>query len=174
MIKKATFEISHGDILTIADLYVKDGGVITNSGNITVTDFNIEETGIVNNTGNITLTDLKLENKAIFWGPAPWGEMPKIYSSSLMTLIPSTFGEGTSLSALESMACQTAVIATNIGGLNDLPCILTNPNPKSLAQTMIENFKNREQIAQEQFNITTKIYNLDNWRRAWLKAIAYD
>ena len=82
--------------------------------------------------------------------------------------------EGTSLSALESMACQTAVIATNIGGLNDLPCILTNPNPKSLAQTMIENFKNREQIAQEQFNITTKIYNLDNWRRAWLKAIAYD
>lgn len=118
------------------------------------------------------IMELKLEKKIIFWGFVPWDIMPKIYSSSLMTLIPSTFGEGTSLSALESMACGTATIATNVGGLPDLPCILTEPNHESLAKTMLDCFEDRKRIGQEQYTIVNKLYNLNNWKNAWLKVIS--
>lgn len=115
---------------------------------------------------------LKLEKKVIFWGPVSWEEMPSIYSSSSMALVPSTFGEGTSLSALESMACGTLTVATNVGGLADLPCVLTEPCYESLAETMLDCFEHRERIGHQQSDVVARVYNLDNWKRAWLKVIS--
>ena len=47
-------------------------------------------------------------------------EMNKAYQNADITLIPSLYSEGTSLSCIEAMACGNAVIATRIGGLSDL------------------------------------------------------
>lgn len=117
------------------------------------------------------IAKLNLTDKVYFWGSVAWEEMPKIYSSGLMTLIPSIFGEGTSLSALESMACGTVTISTNVGGLSDLPCIHAKPSAESLASTMQTTFEKRDELVKQQKDIVRKTYNLQNWGKAWLRVI---
>jgi len=122
--------------------------------------------------GLVKLIDkLGLKNKIWFWGEVSREGMPAIYSSAFLTLIPSLFGEGTSLSALESMACRTAVVATDVGGLRDLPCVLAKPSVSSLSQTMAETFERRQEVAQRQCLEISKTYNLENWGKIWLKVI---
>ncbi len=47
-------------------------------------------------------------------------EMPKIYQHTDISLIPTIYSEGTSLSALEAMATGNIVISTYVGGLPNL------------------------------------------------------
>ncbi|WP_442603218.1 glycosyltransferase [Paenibacillus sp. KN14-4R] len=56
----------------------------------------------------------------IKWYSLPLEEMSKAYQEADITIIPTLFSEGTSLSCLEAMACGNAVIATRVGGLTDL------------------------------------------------------
>jgi glycosyltransferase involved in cell wall biosynthesis len=60
--------------------------------------------------------DLKLEDSVTFLGRRPNTEMPSIWSSGDVALVPS-FYEETSIAALEAMSCETPVAASNIGGL---------------------------------------------------------
>ncbi len=114
---------------------------------------------------------LDLVGKVLFIGSVNWQQMPKVYSSSKLTIIPTLFEEGTSLSALESMSCGTACVATNIGGLPDLPVKLANPNASSLANEMIKIYRNRKMIANKQQKEVRNIYNLTNFQKAWWKVI---
>lgn len=117
------------------------------------------------------INDLDLIGKVLFLGSVNWSKMVDVYSSSIMTLIPSTFSEGTSLSALESMACGTPTISTNIGGLRDLPTIQTEPEANDIANAMIDTMKKKEMVAVEQYKSVKSVYNLGNWKNAWLKVI---
>ena len=47
-------------------------------------------------------------------------EMPHYYAASSLVLIPSIFSEGTSLSALEAMACGKPTMMSDIGGLCEI------------------------------------------------------
>lgn len=47
-------------------------------------------------------------------------EMYKVYQNADISLIPTLYSEGTSLSCIEAMACGNVVISTNIGGLPNL------------------------------------------------------
>jgi glycosyltransferase involved in cell wall biosynthesis len=60
--------------------------------------------------------DLRLDSSVTFLGKRPNSEMPAIWSSGDVALVPS-FYEETSIAALEAMACETPVAASNIGGL---------------------------------------------------------
>ena len=115
--------------------------------------------------------NLNLIGKVYFLGSVNWKEMPKIYSSSLMSVIPTLYEEGTSLSALESMSCGVATLSTNVGGLPDLPTIKSSVDPRELAQKMVYVFKNRDKIAKEQLSEVRKTYNLKNFKQAWFKVI---
>ncbi|SDX95497.1 glycosyltransferase [Paenibacillus sp. CF384] len=42
------------------------------------------------------------------------------YRAADVAVIPTVYSEGTSLSCLEAMSCGVAIVATNVGGLNDL------------------------------------------------------
>ncbi|MBD3360289.1 glycosyltransferase [Candidatus Peregrinibacteria bacterium] len=120
------------------------------------------------------ITKHNLFDKVIFLGRIPWYEMPKIYSSSQMTLIPSLGVEGTSLSALESMACGTATISTDRAGLLDLPTEHCHADADSLYQKMLAVFENRHEIGQRQREIVTSKFNLTNWKKAWINVIEKD
>jgi len=118
------------------------------------------------------INQLTLAGKVLFLGNVSWQNMPRIYASSLMSLVPSIYSEGTSLSALESMACGIPVVSTNIGGLADLPAYKTNPDAESFCNGMIEAFKQQELLGSKQQKIVREQFNLENWSKAWLKAIA--
>jgi len=118
------------------------------------------------------INDLDLTGKAYFMGSVKWDNMPRIYSSGLLTLIPSLYSEGTSLSALESMSCGTPVVSTSIGGLADLPAVKApHPSPEAFAESMSLAFQDRVKLANVQMTKVKATFNLENWRNAWLKAL---
>jgi glycosyltransferase involved in cell wall biosynthesis len=106
-----------------------------------------------------------------FQGAVAWEQMPGIYRAAALTVIPTLCGEGTSLSALESMACGTATITTNVAGLADLPAAKSEPIAGALAQAIREAWERRAALAEEQQARVRAVYNLDNWRRAWLRVL---
>lgn len=114
---------------------------------------------------------LQLQDRVLFLGSVAWREMPKIYSSAELTLIPSLCGEGTSLSALESMACGTATIATTAGGLADLPTVHCPPTAEGLLQVMRQTYPARQQIAAIQQQAVRQRFSLDRWAAAWLQVV---
>lgn len=64
-------------------------------------------------------------------------KMHEVYQNADISLIPTLYSEGTSLSCIEAMACGNAVIATDIGGLPDLVIngyngLLISPDSESL------------------------------------------
>jgi len=72
-------------------------------------------------TGRIVslIRGMGLDSRVICHPGLPYGEMPRIYRLAEVTVIPSLW-EATSLAALESLASGIPVIASRVGGLEDL------------------------------------------------------
>ena len=112
-----------------------------------------------------------LDEKVTFTGPIANKDMPDIYSSCLLTLIPTLRREGTSLSAIESMACGTPALSTNVAGLQDLPTIKADPVPSDISEKMIYCLENHERISLQQLKIVKSTFTVENWKSAWRMAI---
>jgi glycosyltransferase involved in cell wall biosynthesis len=112
-----------------------------------------------------------LEDAVIFYGAVPHDELPAIYSSAQLTLIPSLCGEGTSLSALESMACGTPTICTYVAGLKDLPGPHAPPTALGLAKTMHRVYANLDRVGEEQRRAVLADYSIQKWQHAWRAAL---
>jgi glycosyltransferase involved in cell wall biosynthesis len=117
------------------------------------------------------ITTLGLSGRVIFLGSVAGRDMPGIYRSALMTLIPTRASEGTSLAALESMACGVATICSAVEGLLDLPAVHCAAGADALFQTMMSTFAERERIGREQRAAVESIYTIANWSKAWLRVI---
>ena len=98
-------------------------------------------------------------------------QMPKYYSSAKITLIPTIRREGTSLSALESMACGCPTISTNVAGLKDLPTVQVNPDPVEISAKMIECSSRLQELSRNQSEIVRNVFNYENWKNAWMNVI---
>lgn len=114
---------------------------------------------------------LNIESSVVFAGRIPWSEMPGIYQKASMTLIPTRFSEGTSLSALESMASGVPTIGTKVEGLLDLPVFHCDPEPQSMSQAMKHVLMHGREIALQQQQIVRNKYNLRNWGRTWVDLV---
>lgn len=106
-------------------------------------------------------------------------EMADVYRKADISLIPTLFCEGTSLSLLEAMASGNAVIATRVGGLtdliiNDLNGFIIEPNSIELKSKIIELIKNKELLKQmkESAYQSSKFFNKDKWYESWSKIIS--
>ncbi|MFZ5639498.1 MAG: glycosyltransferase family 4 protein, partial [Bacillota bacterium] len=119
--------------------------------------------GIVKNAG--------LQGKVLHLGSVPWHDMPSVYSAAAMTLIPTRCSEGTSLSALESMACGTAALSTAVEGLLDLPTEKCRVDVEDISEKMAAVYGNRESIGRRQQEAVRTVYNMDNWAGAWLAVV---
>ncbi|MBN2537106.1 glycosyltransferase family 4 protein [candidate division WOR-3 bacterium] len=62
---------------------------------------------------------LGVADSVVFMGSQPHDRMPAILSSADVILIPSLM-EATSIAALESMACERVIAASNVGGLPEI------------------------------------------------------
>jgi len=114
---------------------------------------------------------LGLGERVVFWGHVPHQEMPRFYASAEMCLIPSLCGEGTSLAALEGMACGLAVVSTAVAGLKDLPTMQSSPEPEALAEMMLKVYPERWRIGAQQKAQVNREYSYARWSQAWREVI---
>ena len=110
---------------------------------------------------------LGLVGRVFFLGSVANENMPDVYSSCVMTLIPTRYREGTSLSALESMACGTPVVATGVEGLLDLPVHHCEVTAESIAEAIMWMAKRRDQEAESQRRNVVESFSIERWRTAW-------
>ena len=114
---------------------------------------------------------LGIGDRVRFRGSVPWEAMPGVYTGAELCLIPSLCGEGTSLAALEAMACGTATITTDAGGLTDLPAVHCAPTREALAQAMAATLPSCSDVAAEQSRRVRGEFSLDRWKASWAAVV---
>lgn len=106
-------------------------------------------------------------------------QMSELYKNYDISLIPTLYSEGTSLSCLEAQASGNVVIATNIGGLpnliiNNYNGILINPNAKELfnaIRTVVENKDFRDKLSKNAL-IVSQEFSKEQWEKSWAKILS--
>jgi glycosyltransferase involved in cell wall biosynthesis len=110
---------------------------------------------------------LHLEDRVVFAGSRPRAELVGWYRAAEVTVIPSLCGEGTSLSALESMACGTPVVGTDVGGMPDLPCVHARPEAAAFADALERVLGDRAAEAARQMGAVRRDFNFGRWAETW-------
>lgn len=105
-------------------------------------------------------------------------DMPEAYNKSDLVLIPSKYAEGTSLSALEALACGKVVLAGCTGGLTDIIIDAYNGffvqvTAQALAAKVEELYHNRglRQSIADRARETALPFSRDRWREKWKRLI---
>ncbi|MDX1579796.1 MAG: glycosyltransferase, partial [Gemmatimonadota bacterium] len=85
--------------------------------------------------------DLGVHDRVTFLGARPHADMPGILASGELAVFPSLM-EATSVAALECMACELPVAASEVGGLPEIVdervgALFRPADPESLADTVI-------------------------------------
>lgn len=114
----------------------------------------------------------------VIWEELDMHEMFKAYQTSHIALVPTMYSEGTSLSCLEAMATNNAVIATNIGGLPNLVIdqfngLLIDPNSEALVKAIESILMDREKMrlmASKGLDVA-KVFEKQNWRKRWMDTV---
>ena len=114
----------------------------------------------------------------VVWEELDMHDMHKAYRTSHIALVPTMYSEGTSLSCLEAMATNNAVIATNIGGLPNLVIdgfngLLIDPNAEALVRAIESLVMNREKMrvmASKGLDLAA-VFEKQHWRKRWLNAV---
>jgi glycosyltransferase involved in cell wall biosynthesis len=112
------------------------------------------------------------------WSQLQMEDMNEAYSDSHVALIPTTESEGTSLSCIEAMATNNAVIATNIGGLpnliiNDYNGLLIDPTEAALVAAVGKLLADRESVARmarRGLDVATA-FEKQRWVEGWREII---
>ena len=106
-------------------------------------------------------------------------EMIEVYQKSDISLIPTLYAEGTSLSCLEAQACGNVVITTNIGGLPNLVIdgyngLLINPDGKELLAALdkvLASKELRQHLSQNAISVA-QAFDKKIWASRWQNIIA--
>lgn len=105
-------------------------------------------------------------------------DMPRAYRQSDVVLIPSKYSEGTSLSALEALACGKLVIAGCTGGLTDLILdeyngFLISVSTEAIVEKVEEIYRHKEYMRGIMKNAreTALSFSKERWRAQWQKLI---
>jgi len=97
--------------------------------------------------------------------------MPHELLLSDISVIPTLWSEGTSLSCIESMANGCAVLSTNVGGLGNLIIngfngVLTKPTEEDLLRGLFRLCREhnwRTELARNAYNVADKAFSKQNW-----------
>jgi D-inositol-3-phosphate glycosyltransferase len=87
--------------------------------------------------------ELNIEQRVKFFGSVPQSQLPLFYSAADVCVIPSYY-ESFGMVALESLACGTPIVATNVGGMkniirnSEMGRIVSDNSPLNLATEISE------------------------------------
>lgn len=102
-----------------------------------------------------------------------------IHEKCDIAVVPTIGSEGTSLSLLEAMASKCAVVCTNVGGMTNIVLdhyngLIIPPSSSHLYEAikeLIEDKESREQIAGHALETAKTSFNLEKWKRDWMKIL---
>lgn len=128
--------------------------------------------------GKVVSAFVEKHHDRVVWSEFDMDEMHKVYLKSHVVLVPTLYAEGTSLSCIEAMATNNAIIATNIGGLPNLVVdgfngCLINPTTNDLIFAIESLLNDREQMramAARGLEMS-KIFEKGNWVARWKKVV---
>ena len=106
-------------------------------------------------------------------------ESLKIHADKHIAVVPTTGSEGTSLSLLEAMSANCAVICTNVGGMTNIVLdqyngLMINPDEIELYEALkklIDNSDKRNVLAEKAYETVKSSFSLELWQKRWLKVI---
>ena len=133
--------------------------------------------GFDDDVKNIEKKMKKYPGKIYCYSQTP-DKMNEVYKKSDISLIPTLYSEGTSLSCLEAMSTGNIVISTRIGGLSDLIIngyngYLIEPTEEDLLITLenvLDNYEKQTEIRKRAQEVA-KVFNKDIWVKRWLKLL---
>jgi len=114
--------------------------------------------------------DLDLEDNVEFLGKVPDEELPKVYSSADIFVLPSVYGESFGIVVLEAMSSGLPVIVSNVGGLREIVknnvdgIILDKNNPIEIYKKIMLLYHNRELRGMLAYNARKKVLRMYDWR----------
>ncbi|RLE75408.1 MAG: hypothetical protein DRZ80_02840 [Thermoprotei archaeon] len=114
--------------------------------------------------------DLDLRKNVEFLGRVPDEELPKIYNSADIFVLPSVYGESFGIVILEAMSSGLPVIVSNVGGLREIVknnvdgIILDRNNPIEIYEKIMFLYHNKEFRNMLSYNARKKVLKLYDWR----------
>ncbi|MBN1475191.1 glycosyltransferase family 4 protein [Candidatus Sumerlaeota bacterium] len=114
-----------------------------------------------------TAGEFGIKDRVIHFGHVAREEMPGLHRAATVGMVPTIAHEGTSYSASESMACGTATISSDHGGLADLPTVQAKANGEALAKALERVLPQAEEIGAKQRAVVEEKFNLRRWGEAW-------
>lgn len=102
-------------------------------------------------------------------------ESLNIHSDMHIAVIPTIGSEGTSLSLLEAMSAQCAVVCSNVGGMTNIVIdgyngLMVSPREETLYQALkklVEDEKLRTRMAERAYETVSEGFSLEKWKSKW-------
>ena len=96
-----------------------------------------------------------------------------------IAVVPTLASEGTSLSLLEAMSAQCAVVCTNVGGMTNIVIdgyngTMVNPDSGSLYEAidaLIVDADLRKKLADTAYKTAKEGFSFERWEASWIKVI---
>ena len=103
------------------------------------------------------------------------GESLAVHADKHIAVVPTVGSEGTSLSLLEAMSAQCAVICTDVGGMSNIVLdgyngLFSDRNAEDLYRCMKElvtDTEKREKIAQKGYETVKEAFSQEVWSEKW-------
>lgn len=104
----------------------------------------------------------------------------KIHNSQHIAVVPTIGSEGTSLSLLEAMSAQCAVVCTNVGGMTNIIINGYNGlmvNASDIEQLylaivdLVEHPEKRKRLAEKGYETLKSSFSYERWKDQWIKVL---
>ncbi len=102
-------------------------------------------------------------------------ESLKVHADKHIAVIPTVGSEGTSLSLLEAMSAQCAVVCTNVGGMTNIVIdgyngLMISPKENELYDALtrlIEDEKLRTRLSERAYETVKEGFSYEKWKDSW-------
>lgn len=106
-------------------------------------------------------------------------ESIEFHSKFDMAVIPTIFSEGTSLSLLEAMSAQCAIVCTNVGGMTNIILdnyngLMVSPNESELyfaISKLIQDSSLRLRLSKNAYETVKTSFSIEKWGQEWGKIL---
>lgn len=107
------------------------------------------------------------------------GESMQVHADKHIAVVPTVGSEGTSLSLLEAMSAQCAVVCSNVGGMTNIVIdgyngLMISPTEEQLytaLKSLLADARLRVALAEKAYETVQAGFSLEKWQQKWKKLL---